>query len=857
MEELKADYQRRGLPPDEASAAARREFGNLTAIREVHRAQRRLPWLEDLLQDLRYGLRQMVHRPRFAATAILTLGLGIGSNTAIFRVLDAVVLRLLPVEQPEQLVVMRAQQNSNGADITFPTVSYPLFREMAARQTALAGMFATRDLEASDSPADQTVHARLVSGGYFQVLGTRAAIGRTLLPEDDDAGAPPVAVIAYGYWQREFGSDPTVLGRAVRINGAPLTIVGVAPRGFFGESVGSAPDAWIPMNTSPLVWPQQSAFRNWLTNRGSAVLTPMGRLKPGVPVQRAQAELSALYSALHDLSPHSLHATSYSVTLEPGGQGLGVLPAQYSAPLRMLMAIAGLVLLMACCNLANLLLGHATARGHEMGVRIALGARRRRLVCQLLTESALLAAAGAGLGFAFAAWGSKALVSLAGDGQDLRLDLAPDGRLLLFLAATSVAAVILFGVAPAIFATRVDAHASLQANRRVSGGRGVTKLSRCFVTVQIAVSLALVSGAVLLVHSFRNLQTQDFGYQQEGALLVNFRMDRALLSLPDATPVLALRERLNAIPGVRSAALSGPGPLTRLQSNSRISVVGDPARTVNAMRAVVSAGYFETMKIPILAGRGISTDDRKGTEPVAVLSETAARRLFGKANPIGLSVAYESGQQLRVVGLAHDVRAHNPREEFLPILYLAMAQEGRAVLQVAALRTAGNPASFAPAVKVAVREALPGIRIDSTTPVAAMLDGMMQQERMLALLSGAFGLLTLLLASGGLYGVIAYSVELRTRELGIRLALGAERATVTTMLLAEIGKLLTAGSLIGLAGALALAREFRSLLFGITAQDPQTLAAAVVLLSAVGLAAAYIPARRAGRMDPMAALRTE
>ncbi len=609
----------------------------------------------------------------------------------------------------------------------------------------------------------------------------------------------------------------------VRVNGAAVTIAGVTPRGFFGERPGSAPDVWLPMQLAGMVTPPESASPDFLNNRGSASITPMGRLKFGVPAARAQAELSALYSELHDLSPHNIHATAYSMQLASAAQGLGGLEAEYAAPLRLLMAIATLVLLMACCNVANLLLAHACARTHEFGVRLALGASRRRLLRQLLTESALLAAAGAGLGFLAAQWGSNALVGLASGGESLRLELAPDARVFAFALTLPACAVLLFGLAPAIAASRADVRSALQAPRADAAGRPAIRLLRVFMTAQVAASLTLVTGAALLAHSFHNLSKQDFGYRPDGLLLVKFKVDRALLALRDPARMMPLANRLAAIPGVRSAALGGPGPLAPMQTAVRLSAPGQDAAALDAMEAKVSAGYFETMKIPILAGRGITDADRAETASMVVLSQTAALRLFGRENPVGRTVAFENGGRLEIAGVARDVRANGPRDEFQPIVYVPMTQQGRMLLLTAALRTQGDPAALASAVRQAVRKELPSLRIDSVSPVPELLEGMMRRERMLALLSGAFGLLALLVAAAGLYGVIAYSVERRTRELGIRLALGAGRVRLVRMLLAEMAGLLLAGLPLGLCGTFLLAHWLRSVLFGIAPGDAGTI----------------------------------
>jgi predicted permease len=859
IDALAADYQRRGLTPDAARFAARRDFGNVTATQENHRAHRTLPFLETLAQDLRYAFRQMRAKPGFTAAAVFTLALGIGANTAIFRVLDAVVLSSLPVKNPEELVLLVAKQNGKPVP-----VSYPLFREMSARQHELAGMFAANNVDPGVDPAvdpaaasdGSAPRATLVTGRYFELLGARAQIGRTIVDSDDQPGTPPVAVIGYGYWQRVFGGKAAVLGRAIRINGASAIIVGVAERGFFGERVGSAPDVWLPMNAQPLVWPGHT---NWLTSPANARLQPMGRvrpgLSPGVSRARSEAALTALYSQLHELSVHGLGPTVYTIELAPGSQGFGDLQKQFSAPLAVLMGIAGIVLLLACCNLANLLLANASARTHEMGIRLAVGAGRSRLLRQLLTESAALAVIGGAVGFVLAQQGSRALVDFASAGRGWRLSLDPDWRILAFTAAVSLLAAAIFGLVPAFTAVRLDPNAALKTNRRNGGLRSANGAARAFIVAQVAASLVLVAGAALLVRSFRNLETQDFGYRQQGLLLLEFRLDSNLFQFRDPARIQQVHQRLNAIPGVMSAALSGRALSSWLLTQVKISLSGQATPAVDALLSQVSPHYFETMKIPLLAGREFSEPDRKQTAPVAVLSEAAARQLFGSANPVGRSISVGPNDSHMVVGIVHDIRL-GPREPFVPVVYEPMAQNGVPLL-TAVLRTAGDPAAFASAARQAVRESAPTLKLQSVSPVTELLGASIRQERTVAVLSAAFGLLALVLASVGLYGVIAYAVQRRTQEIGIRIALGASRIQVTGLLLSDIAHLLAIGLIVGLAGTLALGNWVRSLLFGITPHDPAMLAAAAAILTAVAFAAGYLPARRASRLHPIEALRQE
>jgi macrolide transport system ATP-binding/permease protein len=838
-----------------------------------------------LWQDVKYAIRLLAKSPGFAAIAILTLALGIGANTAIFTLLDAVVLKTLPVPSPSRLVVFSDHTGEGTQATTRPPTgtwryfSYPLYVYLRDHNKAFASIAAVRSGNAAiavriesapSSAAPNRAIGHLVSGGYFQVMGVNAFLGRSLTRADDQPGAKPAAVISYGYWKSQFSGDPAVIGQTVTLNRTPFTIVGVMPQSFFGERVRKAPDFWLPL----IFQPQIELADSMLTDRTFYWLNLIGRLKPGESRQQANAIVDVqLRQFLTDQAGSKLDRDTRdriahsSIELASAARGISGLRSRYSRPLEILLVAVGLVLLIACANVANLLLARAAARQKEISMRMALGATRARLVRQWLTESLVLAGLGAVAGGMLAAWGVDALVGLLGQG--IFVNVVPDARVLLFTVGVLVVTAILFGAAPALRSSRVEPMLTLREHSAWAASRVARSgLLRALVVLQVALSLWLLAGAGLLARSLVNLQDQQFGFNPSNVLLVRINPRIAGYQPAELTNLYQkLLDRLNALPGVRSATVASYGPLSGFDRSESITIPGQPRRKDEDMdvdMVLVGTRYAETLGLKVLLGRDIGPQDTPATPKVAVVNETFVRRFLPGQNPIGRRFYFgdpgeKPSAEYEIAGVVNDAKYYGVREAPDPLVFTSIlqAQDPSAFLSEVELRTAGAPSAAAAEVRSAIGQVDSRLPITEVETLRAQVNDNFRQIRLTASVAGLFSLLALALAAVGLYGLLAYSVAQRTNEIGVRMALGASPLEVFRMVLDKGIRMVGVGLVLGIAGALALTRALGTMLYGVGAADPATYALTAAVLVAVATLACYVPARRATRVDPATALRNE
>jgi putative ABC transport system permease protein len=826
-------------------------------------------------QDLRYGWRQLRLNPAFTAVAVLSLALGIGANTAIFELVNAVRLRTLPVQKPEDLAYIDFQRGSSRSG-NFSTRSarftWAQWKQIEAQQQAFSGVMAwsARRFNLASGGEIRWAEGLFVSGGFFPVLGMQPMIGRAFTAADDDPGCgSPGAVIGYGFWQREFAGAADVLGRSVMLEGRPFPVIGVAPPSFFGVEVGNRFDVAIPMCADRLLSQdgkgRAASTRAWW-------ISAMGRLKPGWTAERASAHMKALSPGIMQATlPESYRpddAKRYlnnKLEVTPGATGVSGLRREYEQPLWLLLATTGLVLLIACANLANLLLARASVREREIAVRQAIGASRARLVGQLMSESLLLALLGSALGVLLAQMLSRGLVAfLSTPDSGMFLGLALDLRVLAFTAAIAVATCLLFGLAPALRATRITAASAMRAaGRGLTAGRERFSFRRALVVTQVALSLVLLVGALLFAGSLRRLLAVDPGFRVAGVIEVDVNFRRAHYSKERLAGLhRELLERLRAVPGVQAGAEVNIVPISGSGWNQSVWAEGDSDKHQNAFFNRVSPGYFGTIGTTILAGRDFNERDTPGSPRVAIVNEVFAKKFFGAANPLGRVFvvqgnAGEPDDRYQVVGLVRNTKYYQVREDFEPITYLSQGQDddpGPGATFV--LRSAAVSGDAFRAIKAAIGEVNPSADIEFTV-LSKQLQNSLLRDRLMATLGGAFGLLAGMLATIGLYGVISYMIARRRNEIGIRIALGADRMGVVRLVLREAAILLALGLPIGAGLALWAGRTAGSLLFGLKPNDPATLIGAMLLLAGVAFGASFGPARRASKLEPMQALREE
>jgi macrolide transport system ATP-binding/permease protein len=846
-------------------------FGNATLIADRMRDASTIAWLETCLQDLRYGFRQLLKSPVLLGVAVLSLALGIGANTAVFTLINAVMLQLLPVRDAGGLVLFNdaASEGTSIGDLIGDALSYPFYQYLRSHSNAFQDLCAFREgednvmLHVTGEPDTQVGYAsvHLVSGNYFDVLGVSAAAGRLLRDSDDTPASTPVGVMTYGLWKTRFHLNPAILGKTVILNGTAFTVVGVADASFFGERIRTSPDFWLPLAFQPQIMIREPSLLHALNTYW---LNCMGRLKPGVTFNSAQAAVNTRLHSFY-LAQAGAHPTAETrrkieqaqITLKPGGSGISGLRYRYSKPLQVLMAVVALVLLIACANIATLLLARASTRRHEFLCRLALGAARTRLLRQVLSESILLALIGGLAGTLFAWWSVKTLVLLLH--FDPVMKVTPDTAVLSLTLVLSIATGILFGIIPAWKFSRLDP--------RPGNVGAVTWRTRRFgstqvlICAQIAVSLSLLVAAGLLAHSLIVLKDQNIGFTRDRILLM--RTDADLAGYQPSQYAALYRditERISQLPGVQSATLAHFSPISGYSSSGDFSIQGyhPPAgKDLRVWDLPVGPHFFSTLKIPLLLGRTIDVRDTAGAAPVAVVNQRFVDEYLPGLNPVGLHMGHGDPFKApgsEIVGVVADSKFFDLREKANPMVFYPISQKPANSFELI-LRTAADPNSVAAEVRSALKQ------INSRLPALEQhrlndqIEGSLEQQKMITTPCSIFGLLGLLLASIGIYGTLAYSVAGRTAEIGIRMAIGAQRAHIISLVLRDLTVVLVAGIFLGLPFALGATRWLQSFLFGVKPLDPVALTGSVLLIGAIALLAGYLPAQRAAKIDPMRALR--
>ena len=881
IEHEAAKYEREGMSQEAAVRRARLEFGGVEQVKEASRDVRGIARLESIGRDLRYAMRSLRSRPAFTLTVIATLALGVGANTAIFTLVDALLLRPLPVPHPEQLVIVSDPAEVNNNNVGSPLtdyVSFLLYRDVRTHNTVFTDMYASGwsgpiDVQVgwgTGTTAEQP-HARFVTGNFFSVLRVPAYAGRTFTAaEDETPGQDPVAVLSYDYWQRRFSGSFAAIGSIMRVNDVALTIVGVTPPGFRGDIVGQPLDFWLPMMMDPVIQPRM----NLLNDRAWSWLVMMGRLRPGVTLEQARQEVSAVEANAirdhltgRDLAEFEQGLTDTPIQVVSGARGFSERRAEYGKALWVLLAAVGLVILVVCANVSSLMLARVVARGREMTLRLTLGAGRGRLMQQMLVEGTLLAIASSMLGLGVATWGTRvllAIVSASNTANPIAIDTTPDARVLAFTATLTLACVLLFALLPAFRATRVDLAASLRSQgRNLMGAARVGRIpfGRALVVAQMALSMLLLIGGGLLVHSMQQLLHSDIGVDRDHVVAVRVRTARS----PYVGARLAqfrrdIADRVGRVPGVDAVAFADHGLFSGGASGSRVDVPGfvpqaDSERQVSLDR--VGPNFFHAIGARLIRGRDIEPHDLETGPAAAVINETMARRYFGARDPLGTTVRVDS-VPYAIVGVVRDFQSRNVRGKPRREMYIVFndPNTGDAGQAKLAVHVRGEPSRFVGPVRRAVED------VDRTLPIAVnpvneLVRGSVSEDVLLVQVTMFFCIVTLVLAALGLYGMTAYATSQRTSEFGLRAALGADPGDVTRMVLGEAVRVAILGVAIGVPAGLAAARLIRAQLFGVGTIDVPSLSIAIVVLVATAVVASYLPARRAARVGPLEALRLE